>query len=185
MRKMYLFMMLSLDGFFEGKGHDINWHNVDAEFGEFADKQLDESSTLVFGRRTYQMMADFWPTDFAIKNVSETASRMNALPKIVFSRTLEKVEWNNTELHSSNVVTVIQNVKKIPGKDIAVFGSSDLCLTLIKDGLIDEIRIMVNPVVLGHGTPLFSGINGPLKLELTKEHTFKSGNVLLTYKLPK
>ncbi|HUC95862.1 MAG TPA: dihydrofolate reductase family protein [Candidatus Saccharimonadia bacterium] len=185
MRKMFLFMMVSLDGFFEGIDHDLSWHNVDAEFNDFADKQLDETSTLVFGSRTYKMMADFWPSDIAIKTAPNTATRMNSLHKIVFSRTLKKAEWNNSELHNDNTAAVIRNAKKKPGNDIAVLGSSNLCLSLIKESLLDEIRIMVNPVVLGHGTPLFSGINKPLKLELNSKRSFKSGNVLLTYKLYK
>jgi dihydrofolate reductase len=176
-------MMVSLDGFYEAPEHDLSWHRVDSEFSDFADKQLDESGVLVFGRRTYQMMADFWPSDSAIKAAPNTASRMNSLPKIVFSRTLKKAEWNNSELYSSGIAEVIRNIEKTPGKDIAVLGSSDLCLTLIKEGLLDEIRIMVNPVVLGQGTPLFSGITKPLNLELTSERTFTSGNVLLTYNL--
>lgn len=176
-------MMVSLDGFFEGPEHDLSWHNVDSEFNDFADKQLDESSTLVFGGRTYQMMANFWPTAIAIKTAPNTAKRMNTLDKIVFSRTLKKAEWNNSELHNGDIETVIRNAKQKPGKDIAVLGSSDLCLCLIKEGLLDEIRIMVNPVVLGRGKTLFSGITEPPKLELTGERTFKSGNILLTYKL--
>jgi dihydrofolate reductase len=185
MRKMFLFMMVSLDGFFEGPNHDLSWHNVDSEFNVFADKQLDETSTLIFGSRTYEMMANFWPSEIAIKNVPKTAARMNALHKIVFSRTLKRAEWNNTELHNSNsdIAAVIQKVKEKSGNDIAVLGSSNLCLTLIKEGLLDEIRIMVNPVVLGRGTALFSGISEPLKLELVCERTFTSGNVLLTYTL--
>lgn len=178
-------MMVSLDGFYEGPEHDISWHNVDSEFNDFADKQLDESSTLIFGRRTYQMMADFWPSDIAIKTAPGTAKRMNALHKIVFSRTLQKAEWNNSELYDGDIATVIRDAKKMPGKDLAVLGSSDLCVTLIKEGILDEIRIMVNPVLLGNGKRLFSGITKPLKLELINERTFKSGNILLTYKLHK
>jgi dihydrofolate reductase len=183
MRKLYLFMMISLDGFYEGLEHDISWHNVDAEFNDFANKQLDDSSTLVFGGRTYRMMADFWPTDIAMQSAPETAKRMNVLDKIVFSRSIKKAEWNNTTIYDSDIGSVINNAKKKPGKDIAVLGSSDLCLSLIKENLIDEIRIMVNPVVLGHGKTLFSGITKPPKLELTGERTFKSGNILLIYKL--
>ena len=178
-------MMVSLDGFYEGPDHDISWHNVDSEFNDFANKQLDETSTLVFGGRTYKIMEDFWPTDIAIKAAPDTAKRMSSLHKIVFSHTLKQTTWNNTELHSGDVDSVIRRAKKAPGKDIAVLGSSDLCLTLIKDGLLDEIRIMINPVMLGHGKTLFSGITQPLKLELTSERAFGSGNVLLTYKLYK
>lgn len=182
---MYLFMMVSLDGFFEGAEHDLSWHNVDAEFNDFADKQLDESSTLVFGRKTYQMMESFWPTDIGIHAAPNTAKRMNSLDKIVFSKTLEKAEWNNSKIYDNDIASVIESCKKMSGKDIAVLGSSDLCVTLIKENLLDELRIMVNPVILGGGKPLFSGLAKTLKLELISERTFKSGNILATYKLHK
>ena len=180
---MYLFMMVSLDGFFEGAEHDLSWHNVDAEFNDYADKQLDESSTLVFGRKTYQMMASFWPTDVGIQAAPDTAKRMNSLDKIVFSKTLEKVEWNNSKIYDNDIATVIESYKKMPGKDIAVLGSSNLCVTLIKENLLDEIRIMVNPVILGKGTPLFAGLQTPTKLSLNSSRKFQSGNVLLNYKV--
>ena len=176
-------MMVSLDGFFEGEDHDLSWHNVDSEFNNFAVKQLDETDTLVFDGRTYQMMADFWLSDIARKTDPQTATRMNKLHKIVFSRTLHEAGWNNTELHKDNVVSVIRAVKSKLGNDIAVLGSSNLSLTLIKEKLLDEIRIMVNPVVLGQGKLLFSGINMSIELKLTDERAFESGNVLLTYKL--
>jgi dihydrofolate reductase len=176
-------MMVSLDGFFEGVDHDLSWHNVDAEFNDFAVKQLSETSTLVFGGRTYKMMADFWPTDFAIKTDPQTANRMNYLHKIVFSRTLKAAHWNNSELHSSNVASIVRAVKEDSSKDIAILGSSNLCITLIKEELLDEIRIMVNPVVLGKGTTLFTGIKTPIKLTLDSSRKFQSGNVLLNYRV--
>lgn len=178
-------MMVSLDGFFEGVDHDLSWHNVDTEFNDFAAKQLDETSTLVFGGKTYKMMADFWPTDFATETDPKTADRMNSYPKIVFSRTLKSASWNNSELYSSNVASVLKATKENSTKDIAVLGSSNLCLTLIKEKLLDEIRIMVNPVVLGKGTTLFTGIETPLKLALNTSREFKSGNMLLNYRIIK
>jgi dihydrofolate reductase len=180
MRKLFLFMMVSLDGYFEGRHHDISWHNVDQEFNDFAVKQLDEVDTLIFGARTYRLMADFWPTDTAIKADPHTATRMNALKKHVFSRTLKEAGWHNTELHT-DAATTIQAIKQQSGKDIAVLGSSNLCISLINEGLLDELRIMVNPVILGSGTSLFAGLSAPLKLQLTNERKFASGNVLLTY----
>jgi dihydrofolate reductase len=178
-------MMVSLDGFYEGLQHDLSWHNVDPEFNDFANKQLDDSSALVFGRKTYEMMANFWLSDIALKNAPDTATRMNSLHKIVFSRTRKTAAWVNSEIHNGDIDSVLRDAKKRASKDIAVLGSSDLCLSLIKDRLLDEIRIMVNPVVIGHGTTLFNGITEPLMLELMSERTFKSGNILLTYKLHK
>src|SRR5512141_851647 len=98
MRKVLFFMMVTLDGFFEGRDHDINWHNVDEEFNDFAIAQLNEVDTLLFGRRTYEMMASYWPTEGAKKDDPIVAEKMNSLPKIVFSNTLSAVEWENTRL---------------------------------------------------------------------------------------
>jgi dihydrofolate reductase len=174
-------MMITLDGFFEGPNHELDWHNVDAEFNEFAINQLNEIGVLMFGRVTYQIMASYWPTPDAIKDDPIVTGKMNSMAKIVFSKTLEKAEWNNTRLVRKGAPEEILKLKQHPGKDIAIFGSSDLAVTLIPHGLIDEYRIMVNPVVLGSGKPLFKGINGKLSLKLLETKTFKSGNVLLYY----
>jgi dihydrofolate reductase len=181
MRKVFLFNMTTLDGYFEGQNQDISWHNVDEEFNEFAIQQLDEIGTLLFGRVTYQGMASYWPTESAISDDPEVAGLMNSLPKVVFSRTLDKAEWNNTKLVKENVVEAVSNLKGQPGKDIAIFGSSDLAVTLAESGLIDEYRIIVNPVFLGGGTPLLKGIKEKLNLKLLNARIFKSGNVLLYY----
>lgn len=182
MKKMFLFMMISADGYFEGPKHQLDWHNVDSEFVDFALKQLDEVDTLVFGRRTYQLMYEFWPSETAKKADPLTAKAMNSLDKIVFSRTLKSVDWQNTKLIKSNLKETIKELKSRPGKDIGVLGSSNLCLSLIEDQLLDEIRLMVNPIVLGQGTTLFDGLKKPLKLKLSSQRAFNSGNVLLTYK---
>ena len=145
MRKVILFMMVSLDGFFEGPNHAIDWHNVDAEFNEFAIHQLNEVDTLLFGRRTYELMASYWPTPTATTNDPIVAERMNNLPKIVVSRTLQKVEWNNSRLIRENVAEEISKLKQQPGKDMAIFGSSNLSLTLTRLGLIDEYRVIREP----------------------------------------
>jgi dihydrofolate reductase len=173
--------MITLDGFFEGPNQDISWHNVDDEFNEFAIDQLNEVDTLLFGRVTYQGMASYWPTEFAISSDPIVARLMNGLPKIVFSKTLDKAEWNNSRLVNENIVEEVLKLKGQPGKNIAIFGSSDLAVTLAEHGLIDEYRIIVNPVFLGSGTSLLKGIKDKLNLKLLKARTFKSGNVLLYY----
>jgi len=181
MRKVIFFNLTSLDGYFEGPNRDINWHHVDAEFNEFAIQQTGEFGTLLFGRVTYELMAGYWPTDVAKRDDPEIARLMNSLPKVVFSNTLEKVEWENTNLVRDNYVEAVSKLKEQPGKDIAIFGSSDLAVTLIDLGLIDEFRILVNPVVLGEGKPILHGIKTKLDLKLIKTRTFRSGNVLLYY----
>ena len=173
MRKVFLFMMVTLDGFFEGPDHEIDWHNVDEEFNEFAMDQLNEVDALLFGRVTYQGMASYWPTPFAKENDPIIADKMNTVPKIVFSKTLEKVEWNNSRLVKGNIAEEVLQLKQQQGRDLAV--------SLLQMGLIDELRIMVNPVVLGRGRSLFNGIDDTLNLKLLKTKTFRSGNVLLYY----
>jgi len=181
MRKIIFFMLTSLNGFFEGADRDINWHNVDAEFNDFAIEQLNKVDTILFGRVTYEMMASYWPTPDAKTNDPIVAEKMNSTPKIVFSKTLEKVDWENTKLINDNFEEKIQKLKLQSGKDMIIFGSSDLAVTFIEHGLIDEFRIMVNPIVLGDGKLLFAGMKGKLELKLIKTRTFQSGNVLLYY----
>jgi dihydrofolate reductase len=181
MRKVFLFMMTTLDGYFEGPDHDISWHNADGEeFATFANNQLDEVDTLIFGRRTYEMMAGFWPSEEAIKMEPGTAVRMNSLHKVVFSHSPMNVDWHNAQ-SSTDVVEKMRELKSMPGKDIAVLASSNLCLTLIKEGLLDEIRIMINPLVIGAGTSLFDGTDALHQFTLKNSRVFQSGNVLLTY----
>jgi len=183
MRKVIFFNLTSLDGYFEGPDRDINWHNVDDEFNEFAIQQTGKFGAFLFGRVTYELMASYWPTEAAKRDDPMIARLMNSLPKIVFSKTLEKVEWENTKLVKDNFVEEVLKLKQQPGKDIAIFGSSDLAVTFIEHNLIDEFRIMVNPVVLGEGKILFSGIKSKLNLKLVKTRTFQSGNVLLYYEI--
>jgi dihydrofolate reductase len=181
MRKVFLFMMTTLDGYFEGPNHDISWHNADnEEFAKFAEDQLDETDTLIFGRRTYELMAEFWPSEEAIKAEPGTATRMNSLKKVVFSHNPISTDWQNVE-SSNNVVEKMHQLKNTPSKDIAVLASSNLCLTLIEEGLLEEIRVMVNPIILGKGTPLFDGTDKLLQFTLKASRAFNSGNVLLTY----
>ena len=181
MRKLFVFNLVTLDGYFEGPNRDISWHNVDAEFNEYAVAMLASVDMLLFGRVTYDLMASYWPTPDAVKNDPIVAEKMNSLPKIVFSRTLNKPGWNNARLMKENIEEEIKNMKKQPGKDLALLGSGSILSEFTQRGLIDEYRIMVNPVVLGDGKPMFKGIKDRLKLELIQTRTFHNGNVLLYY----
>ena len=181
MRKVFVFNMVTLDGFFAGPTGDIDWHVTDEEFNRFAEEQLEDVDALLFGRVTYQLMAGYWPPDAANGDDPVIARAMNALPKVVFSRTLDRVDWENSRLVSDGAAEEVSRLKQEPGKDIAIFGSANLIGSLLPSGVIDEYRILVNPVVLGSGKPLFAGIDGPLKLTHTKTRTFGSGNVLICY----
>ena len=171
-------MMVSLDGYFEGVNHDLSWHHVDAEFEQFANAQLDETDTLIFGHKTYDLMADYWPAQLVEEPEDGTAVRMNKLPKIVFSHSPLTPEWKDTKA-SSDLVAKVTELKQQAGKDIAVLGSSHLGKEMLEAGFLDEVRIMVNPVFIGEGSPLFAGLRK--ELTLTNTRTFKNGNVLLTY----
>jgi dihydrofolate reductase len=189
MRKIYMFMMLSLDGFFEGPNHDLSWHNVDQEFNKFAIEQMNEIDLILFGRRMYQLMEGFWPDVVNNPKMSkedhEVARLMNNTNKIVFSKTLDKVEerenWKNVRLVKKFDPDEITRLKEQPGKDMWV-GGSELAISFIKYGLIDEFRFMINPVVIGAGITIFKGIDKKLNLELIKARTFNSGNLLLYYR---
>ncbi len=181
MRKVVFFMLTSLDGYFEGPGHEIDWHNTDEEFQKFAIEQTGQAGMLLFGRVTYEMMASYWPTRQAIESDPVVAHLMNTLPKLVFSRTMQKADWQNTRLVKTDFAKVITSLKQEPGKDLCILGSSDLAVSFLEAGLLDEIRILLNPIVLGTGKPLFKGIQGRLKLKLLKTRIFKNGNILLYY----
>jgi dihydrofolate reductase len=126
-------------------------------------------------------MAQYWPTTAAITGDPVVAAKMNSLPKYVFLRTLDKAAWENSTLVKENAAAQVRKLKEEPGKSLFLFGSADLAAALTRDGLIDEFRIMVSPVVLGSGKPLFKDVQGRLDLKLLRATTFDSGNVLLYY----
>jgi len=180
MKKLLISEMVSVDGFFAGPNGEIDWHNVNEEFNTFAIEQLNSVDTLVFGRVTYELMASYWPTEAAIKDDHEVAAKMNALQKVVFSKTLQKVEWQNSRLAKNDIVEEITQLKKEDGRDMVIFGSGKIVSVLAQAGLIDEYRLIVNPVVLGKGKSLFTGAE-QFKLKLLDTRQFQSGNVLLKY----
>ncbi len=183
MRKLTIFNFMTLDGYFEGpqKG-DISWHKHGMEENRYAADSLKSGSMLLFGRITYEMMASYWPTPVAMQNDPVLAEGMNKAEKIVFSRTLKKAGWNNTRLVADNIVEEIRKMKQTPGKDMTVLGSGSIITQFAEAGLIDEYQLMLDPVVLGAGTPVFTNIRRKLELKLTATRTFKSGVVLLSYR---
>lgn len=183
MRTVYLFNMVTLNGFFEGPGRDISWHTVDSEFNAFAIEQLGNTGLLLFGRVTYDLMAGYWPTDQARKDDPVVARLMNEIPKIVFSKTMDRAAWSNTRLVKDSPAREVASLKRETGKDIGIFGSSDVAVSLADAGLIDEFRIIVNPLLLGAGKPLLQGLSSRVDLTLTNTRQFASGNILLSYRL--
>jgi len=181
MRKVILFNMTTLDNFFADANGAIDWHVVDEEFHAFGLKQLDSADTILFGRLTYQLMASYWPTEAAIERDPLIAGKMNQTAKVVFSRTLDRVEWANSRLVKEKAAEEVAELKEQPGKDMAIFGSANFAATLTQNRLIDEYRMMVVPIVLGSGRPLFQGVEGRLPMKLLNTRAFRSGNVLLVY----
>ncbi len=179
MANLITFNLVTLDGFFEGPDHSIDWHNVDDEFNAFAAEQLDRLGGLMFGRVTYELMASYWPTESSDDPVAE---RMNALPKYVASRTLRSVDWQNSRLLGPDLAGEIRRLKQSADGDIGIFGSGKLIAALMPLGLIDVHGVMVNPVILGRGTPLFQDVEERSDLTLIDARPFASGNVLLRYR---
>jgi dihydrofolate reductase len=181
-RKLISFMVVTLDGYYEGPNGEFDFWNIDDQFHEFSINQLNDIDTLVFGRVTYEGMAGYWPTPAALEDLPVIADRMNTIPKVVFSTTLEKADWQNTTLVDGDAAAMISELKRQPGKYLAIFGSPDLTVRFLERGLVDELRVMVHPILLGAGKSLFRTLTDHVRLELTHTTTFSSGNVLLTYR---
>jgi dihydrofolate reductase len=181
MEKLTMYNFITLNGYFKGPGGDISWHVHGEEENEYAAEMIGLGDILLFGRVTYEMMAGYWPTEFAIKNDPVVAEGMNKAEKIVFSRTLERAEWNNTRLIKDNIIDEIKRMKQLSDRNLTILGSGSIVNQFAEYELIDEYQFMVDPVVLGSGTPLFKGISNNFNLKLTGTRTFKSGVVLLNY----
>jgi dihydrofolate reductase len=181
-RKLFAFLMTSTDGYHEGPQGEFDWPVVDEEFGEFAARQLDDADTLLFGRRTYETMAAYWPTSAAREADPDVARQMNDYQKVVVSGTLTQPRWAPTRVVRGALAEEIADLKGRPGKDIALLGSSQLTTGLLDAGLVDELRIMVSPVVLGAGRSALAGTPRRTSLTLSSTQAFASGNVLLVYR---
>jgi len=171
--------LMTLDGRFEGpKPWDLDWHGsiFDDELERMSIEQLDTAEALLFGRKTYEGMAAYWASA-----TGDVAERMNAIPKIVASRTLERVEWNNSTLIAGDFEREIRERKQRASKDIFVFGSADLSKALLRAGLFDELRIAIAPLILGSGRFLFDDSNEQIKLTPTGVQRLSSGGVIVCY----
>ena len=184
MRKLLVFNHVSLDGYFTDANGDMSFahqDNQDAEWEAFVAGNASGGGMLLLGRITYELMASFWPTPLAAENMPVVAEQMNNLPKVVFSRTLDKATWNNTKLLRDDLPGAIQKMKKESGEDMVILGSGSIVSQLTQHGLIDEYQIIVNSVALGKGRTMFDGIKEKVPLKLTNSRTFGNGNVLLYY----
>lgn len=181
MRHVYAFLLTSVDGYHADADTGLDWFDEDEEFEAYSAAQGDSIDTIVMGRVTFEMMAQFWPTPEAYEQDPVVAGFMNDLPKVVASRTRSEHPWGPTTFVADNVAGHVQALKDKPGKDIAIFGSSSLVAHLLPTGVIDELRLIVNPVALGTGISVLSGLDGPVALRRKDVRLFDGGNVLLTY----
>ena len=181
MRKLIMWNIITLDGFFEGnKNWDLSFHELvwGKELEKLSIEQLHSADYLVFGRVTYEGMADYWT-----KAEGEIADLMNKIPKLVFSKTLKSVDWNNSTLIKDKASAEIKKFKEKGVRDMYVFGSANISETFINDNLFDEYRIGIAPVILGSGRPLFrQGISSRnLSLVSTQQLSTSAGGVVLKF----
>jgi dihydrofolate reductase len=182
MRRLMAFEQVSLDGFFVDASGDMSWaHRQDPEWNAFTAENASGGGTLLFGRVTYEMMASFWPTPAAMEMMPTVAEGMNNLPKVVFSRTLEKATWKNTTLVKGDIEAAVRRMKSEPGPGMVIMGSGTIVSQLTQAGLVDELQIVVNPIILGKGRTLFEGVREKVALRRTNSRTFGNGNVVLSY----
>lgn len=177
-------MQISLDGYYCDLHGDMSFAHKppdDTEWQEFVAGNASGGGMLLFGRKTSEMMAAWWPTPAAAKAMPEVAAGMNAMPKLVFSRTLASADWANTTLVKDHLIRTVRRVKNERGPDIAILGSGSIVTQLAGVGLIDTIQVVVNPVALGAGQSFLSGLAKPLELVLTNTRAFGNGSVVLWY----
>jgi dihydrofolate reductase len=178
MKKVIFQMSVSIDGYVEGPNREIDWHVVDDEFNAYAVETLRATDVLIMGRRTYELMAGYWPT---APGNDPVAKEMNGTPKLVFSKTLKQVDWENSRLATGSVAEEVARLKRVPGDGLLWVGGSDLAVSFLEQGLLDEARFILTPILLGAGKTVFDAIQKRYPLKLLSTKSFKSGNVLLTY----
>ena len=188
MRNLVVFNHISLDGYFVDVNGSMMWAHggrstTDDEWNAFVAGNASGEGTLLFGRITYDLMVSYWPTPMAKQNDAAVAERMNALPKVVFSRTLDKAAWNNTKLVKGELTSEVRKMKNEAGEGMVILGSGSIVSQLAQEGLIDSYQFVVNPTVLGKGRSMFEGVKDKMSLKLTKTRAFSNGNVFLSYDL--
>jgi len=184
MGKVVVFNSISLDGYFTDANNDMSFAHRgegDPEWNGFVSGNARGGGKLLFGRITYELMAGFWPTPMAAEQMPEVAQQMNKLPKVVFSRSLDKATWNNTKLVKGDLIEEVRRMKKESSEDMVILGSGSIVSQLSEHELIDEYQLVIIPIALGKGRTMFEGIRERLPLKLTASKSFSNGNVVLSY----
>ena len=178
-------MHISLDGFTAGVNGEMDWILIDKEMFEVAGDRTREADTALYGRVTYNLMENYWPTAAVQPNASkhdiEHSKWYNNVEKIVVSKTMKGTDLQNTTIISENLTTEIRQLKKQAGKEIIMFGSPTVTHSLMEENLIDDYWLMVNPILLGKGIQLFKNLKDSIKLKLLTSKTFASGVICLHY----
>ena len=180
MAKLNAFLFTSLDGYFKDVNDGISWHRHGEEEAEFSAESSGLGGVLLFGRRTFEMMRSFWPTPQAYEMYPEVAVNMNNAEKIVFSNTLQDPGWEHSRV-VTGLIAEMKRLRQLPGKDMTLLGSGSILTQLANEGLLDELRVMIDPVALGKGTSIFNGLDRHVQLTLTGSRVFSSGVILLNY----
>jgi dihydrofolate reductase len=171
-RRLFVSMLVSLDGYIEGPDRELDWfEDGDPQFEQYCEEMIDSVGLALYGRRAYEMMLSYWPGAEASPRAPQElafARKMNALPKVVLSRTLERAEWQNTRVIKEDVAEEIAELKRQPGKPIVAWAGASLVSTLASLGLVDEYRLIVHPVLLGGGTPMFQDLETRRRLRLVR-----------------
>jgi dihydrofolate reductase len=184
MRKVVTDHLLSLDGYFGGPNGEIDWFGFDEESMDWSRKIMGAAGSIVMGRRTYELMAQFWPTPSALEQEPYIAEHMTKLPKIVFSRTLDSSTWQNTTFTRRPVAELVREEKQGTGGSILILGSSTILAPLWKEHLVDEVNVRIQPIVVGKGRPLFAESEVRQPLALKESRRFQSGVTALRYEIP-
>ncbi|HEX2607253.1 MAG TPA: dihydrofolate reductase family protein [Flavisolibacter sp.] len=186
MRKLVLFMHVSLDGFAADAERGLGWIAYDGDLQNYADGIVATVGSPVYGRVTYELMAGYWPDVLTDPDESERnkahARWVDGATKIVFSSTMKTAEWNNTIVINDHIAEEIHKLKQQPGKDLVIFGSPTLAHSLMELDLIDEYQLTLNPVFLGSGIPAYDRIKNKTNLKLVKATPLPSGVVGLHYR---
>lgn len=182
-RKIIVFESVSLDNFIADSEGAIDWAMRDQEISDFTTNGDSVIDTFLFGRKTYDMMASYWPTSQAKAAQPKYAKVLNSAPKIVFSKTLDKADWANTKVMKDIKKEDIEKMKQQEGQDMMIFGSGSIVNQLAALGLIDEYQLLVNPVILGKGKPLFADLKNRINLKLVKTKQFSNGVTFLQYNI--
>jgi len=194
MRKIMMFNRVSADGYFATPEGSLDWVVPDEDIAKAGAEGIPDTDTVLFGRRTYEMFASFWPKVLDDSGTAPDphggqrsqqqrafAEGLTAMTKLVFSRTLQEVTWKSSRIVRELDPRAIEELKNQPGKGIIIFGSGTIVSQLTEHGLIDEYQFIVSPVLLGRGKALIADVSQRLKLDLLEAKPYPSGNVMLRY----